>query len=340
VMVPYLVQAARRKPTPYTPVWLMRQAGRYLKEYRELRERHSFLELCKNKELIVEISLLPLKKFPLDGIIVFSDLLLSLEALGLNLVYPEEGGPKVLNPINSLEDVEKLSNFKVHETLAPLSEAIKTLRKEIPPQVALIGFVGAPFTLCCYAIEGRGSEGFLKTKRLMREAEEVFDKLMGKLTRVSKLFLEEQVKAGCDVVQVFDTWVGVLGPLDYERKILPYMKKLVEGVENVPIIHFSTSTCGFLELISEVGDVIGVDWRIEIGKAWERIGYRKAIQGNLDPSVLLAPKEVIKEQVKSILDSVSGRAGHIFNLGHGILPNTPEENVGFLVDLVHSLTGG
>jgi len=339
-MIPYLVQAARMEPTPYTPVWLMRQAGRYLKEYRELRERYSFIELCKNKELIVEISLLPLKKFSLDGVIVFSDLLLALEALGLKIVYPEEGGPKVINPINSPEDVEKLSDFKAYETLAPLTEAIRILKKEIPPQVALIGFVGAPFTLCCYAVEGKGSEGFLKTKRLMRESEEVFDKLMERLTQVSKLFLEEQVKAGCDLIQVFDTWVGVLGPLDYAKKVLPYMKKLVEGNEDVPIIHFSTSTSGFLELISQVGEVIGVDWRIDIGKAWERIGYSKAIQGNLDPSVLLASKEVIKEHVKGILNSVKQRAGHIFNLGHGILPHTPEENVGFLVDLVHSLTGG
>lgn len=336
---PPLLLAARKQPAPFTPVWLMRQAGRYLREYRRLRERYPFLTLCKDPELVVEVTLLPLKKFELDGAIVFSDLLLPLEGMGLKIAYPD-GGPRVLTPVRDEGDVENLSEERALEALQPVIEAIRVLRREVPADVALIGFAGGPFTMACYAIEGRGSKDFPETKAMMRRAPEVFDRLMGKLSGVIRRFLLDQAKAGCHIVQVFDSWAGSLSPLEYRRRVLPFVKEAIRGME-IPVIYFSTGTGGFIELIAEAGgEVIGLDWRVDIGEAWRRIGYRRAIQGNLDPSVLLAPRDVIEEEVREILRATSGHPGHIFNLGHGILPDTPEENVAFLVDLVHALTEG
>lgn len=334
-MRPYILAAARMEPTPYTPLWIMRQAGRYLREYRELRERHSFLDLCKNPALAAEATLLPLRKFPLDGAIIFSDLLLPLEAMGLEIAY-SEGGPRVLNPIGSVEDVRRLTT-EVREGLEPVLEAIGLVKGELRAGVALIGFAGGPFTLACYAIEGGGSTSFLRAKAMMREAPEAFDLLMEKLSLVVRDFLRWQLEAGCHLVQVFDSWAGVLSPSEYALRVLPHTKRATEGLPG-PVIHFSTGTGGYVELVARAGDVLGCDWRVMIGEAWRRIGYGKAIQGNLDPSVLLAPKEVIKREVEAILGQTRGRPGHIFNLGHGILPQTPEENVAFLVDLVHTLS--
>lgn len=335
-MKPYILSAARMEPTPYTPIWIMRQAGRYLPEYRRLREKHSFLDLCKNPALSAEATLLPLKKFALDGAIIFSDLLLPLEAMGFEVEYSEDRGPRILNPVRSPSDLQRLS-LEVREGLEPVLEAINLVRRELRPGVALIGFAGAPFTLACYAVEGGGSSSFLKAKALMREAPEVFDPLMEKISSVIRDFLKWQFEAGCHLVQLFDSWAGVLSPSEYSKRVLPYTRRVLEGLSG-PVIHFSTGTGGYIELLAEAGDVIGCDWRVPLGEAWRRMGYQKAIQGNLDPSILLAPREVIRREVEEILEQTKGRPGHIFNLGHGLLPQTPEGNVAFLVDLVHSLS--
>lgn len=333
---PILVKAALRRPVPYTPVWLMRQAGRYLKEYRNLRERYTFWELCKNPELIVEVTLLPIGKFSLDGAILFSDLLLPLVELGFE-VFMDDEGPKLVAPLRRIEELDKLEPKRLVERVSYLKEAVVVLKRELSPKVALIGFAGAPFTLACYLIEGRGGN-FLRVKEFMRKEPEAFATLMGKLSEIVSEFLRVQVEAGCDLVQVFDSWVGVLSPHEYINYVMPFSRKVLQGI-GVPVVHFSTCTAGYIELLAEAGgEVIGLDWRIDLAHAWRRLDYRKAIQGNLDPSVLLAPKEVIKKQTEQIINSTGGRPGHIFNLGHGILPQTPEDNVAFVVDLVHSLT--
>lgn len=333
---PILIKAALRRPVPYTPIWLMRQAGRYLKEYRNLRERYSFWELCKNPELIVEVTLLPIRKFNLDGAILFSDLLLPLVELGFEVLMDDEG-PKLSTPLKRFQELEKLEPRRLRERVGYLKEAVLALKRELSPEVALIGFAGAPFTLACYLIEGRGGS-FLKVKEFMRRERETFFTLMGKLTEVVSEFLKVQVEAGCDLVQVFDSWVGVLSPYEYAKYVMPFSRKVLKGI-GVPVVHFSTCTAGYIELVAEAGgEVIGLDWRIDLAQAWHRLGYQKAVQGNLDPSVLLAPKEVIKKETEQIISSVRGRPGHIFNLGHGVLPQTPEDNVAFVVDLVHSLT--
>jgi len=333
---PILVKAALKRPVPYTPVWLMRQAGRYLKEYRELRERYTFWELCKNPELIARITLLPIRKFNLDGAILFSDLLLPLVELGFE-VFMDDEGPKLLTPLQRPDELERLESRRLLERIGYLKEAVVALKQELSPKVALIGFAGAPFTLACYLIEGKGGS-FLKVKEFMRKQPKVFATLMEKLSEVVLEFLKVQVEAGCDLVQVFDSWAGVLSPYEYGRYVMPFSRKVLEGV-GVPVVHFSTCTAGYVELIAEAGgEVIGLDWRVDLAQAWQRLGYRKAIQGNLDPSVLLGPKEVIRRETEQILSSVRGRPGHIFNLGHGVLPQTPEDNVAYVVDLVHSLT--
>ncbi len=336
--LPPLVAACLRRPTPYTPVWLMRQAGRYLPEYRRLKGRYSFLEMCKTPELAAEITLLPVRKFDLDGAILFSDLLLPLEAMGLEIRYPQGGGPVVANPVRDRRSVEALEVDGALERLQPVLEAAEMVREALPPRVSLIGFAGAPFTLASYAVEGGGSRSYSLVKGFMYADPEGFGMLMERISRVIGAFLRAQASAGCQVLQLFDSWAGALSPADYRRYALPWTRRAIEGLE-VPLIHFSTGTGGFLELIASAGgEVIGVDWRIDLGEAWGRIGYERAIQGNLDPAALLAPREAIEEATKEILKRAGGRAGHIFNLGHGVLPDTPEANVGFLVDLVHRLT--
>lgn len=333
---PILVKAALRKPVSYTPVWLMRQAGRYLKDYRSIRERYAFWELCKNPELIVKVTLLPIKKFNLDGAILFSDLLLPLVELDFEILMDDEG-PRLSAPLRKIEELEKLEPRRLRERIVYLKAAVSALKRELPPKVALIGFAGAPFTLACYLIEGRGGN-FLRAKEFMRREPEAFATLMGKLTEVVCEFLKVQVEAGCDLVQVFDSWVGVLSPYEYANYVMPFSRKVLQGI-GVPVVHFSTCTAGYIELLAEAGgEVMGLDWRIDLAQAWRRLDYRTAVQGNLDPSVLLAPREVIRKETEHIIRSVEGRPGHIFNLGHGVLPQTPEDNVAFLVDLVHSLT--
>ena len=333
---PFLM-ACYRKPTAYTPIWLMRQAGRYMKEYRALRKRFSFLEMCKNPELASTVTLLPIEKFKLDAAIIFADILLPLEPMGIELEFTKKEGPIIRHPIREIKQIKTLRAIEPEEDLPFLLEAIRTVRKELNGKIPLIGFSGAPFTLASYIIEGGHSKDYILTKGLMYQDRTAWDDLMKKISEVVIRYLNAQIRAGVQAVQLFDTWAGCLSPNDYEKYVLPYAKKVIERVDrSVPLIHFATSSSAFLEQMKRAGgDVIGVDWRIDLGEAWARIGYNKAIQGNLDPVILLSSPALIEKEVKRILDGAGKRPGHIFNLGHGVLPETPADHVAFLVETVH-----
>ncbi|MGZ3539322.1 MAG: uroporphyrinogen decarboxylase [Thermodesulfobacteriota bacterium] len=333
---PFL-RACRREPTDYTPIWLMRQAGRYMKEYRALRKKYSFLEMCKNPELATKVTLQPIEKFKLDAAIIFSDILIPLEPMGVEFEFAKGEGPVFHHPLRQIKEVEKLRIFEPEEEISFLMKAIRIVRKELEGKIPLIGFSGAPFTLASYIVEGGHSKNYILTKSLMYENRPTWDALMEKLSEMLIRYLNAQIRAGVKALQIFDSWVGCLSPHDYREYVLPYSKKIIEGIDkSVPVIHFATSHSTLFGLMKRAGgDVIGVDWRVDIDEAWGRIGYDVAIQGNLDPVALLAPVDLIEKEVKRILDGVKGRPGHIFNLGHGILPNTPVENVSALVDLVH-----
>ncbi|MCX8117943.1 MAG: uroporphyrinogen decarboxylase [Desulfobacterota bacterium] len=333
---PFLL-ACHRKPTPYTPVWLMRQAGRYLKEYRNLRKKFSFLEMCQTPEIAAEVTLQPVKRFRLDAAIIFSDILIPLAPMGAGFEFAKGEGPVFRHPIREMKDVERLKIIDPEEAVPFLFEAIRLVRKELDGKIPLIGFSGAPFTLASYLIEGGHSREYIRTKTMMYRSPQVWDLLMKKLSTVLIRYLKAQIRAGAQALQVFDSWVGCLSPEDYGEFVFPYSKKVLESVgKEVPVIHFGTSTSGLLPLMKKAGgDVIGVDWRVGLGEAWAQVGYDVGIQGNLDPVALFGPLSLIRKEVKRILRQADGRPGHIFNLGHGILPETPVENVSALVDMVH-----
>ena len=333
---PFLM-ACYRQPTKYTPIWFMRQAGRYMKEYRALRKKYSFLEMCKNPELAAKVTLLPIERFKLDAAIIFSDILIPLEPMGVEFEFAKGEGPVFHHPLREKKDVEKLRIIEPEEEIPFLLKAIQIVRKELEGKIPLIGFCGAPFTLASYIIEGGHSKNYILTKSLMYQDRPTWDVLMGKISEMLIRYLNAQIRSGVQAVQVFDSWVGCLSPADYEEYVLPYSKKVIEGVDkSIPVIHFATSSSTLLKLMKRAGgDVIGVDWRVDIREAWARIGYDVAIQGNLDPVILFGPLDLIKKEVKRILDGTEGRPGHIFNLGHGILPNTPVDHVAFLVETVH-----
>jgi uroporphyrinogen decarboxylase len=333
---PFLL-ACRREPTPYTPIWLMRQAGRYQKEYRALRRKYSFLEMCKTPELAAQVTLLPVEQFKVDAAIIFSDILIPLEPMGIELEFAANEGPVFRHPIREMKQVKDLRVFEPEEEIPFLTDAIRMVRRELEGKLPLIGFSGAPFTLASYVIEGGHSKNYLLTKGMMYQNRPAWDGLMDKLSEVLIRYLNSQIRAGAQVVQIFDSWVGCLSPQDYERYVLPYSKKVIDGVnQSVPVIHFATSSSTLLEGMKRAGgNVIGVDWRVDLAEAWARLGYDVAIQGNLDPVVLLGPLELIEREAKRILDKAEGRLGHIFNLGHGILPNTPVDHVARLIDAVH-----
>jgi len=336
VQYPFL-RACHRRPTPYTPIWLMRQAGRYMKEYRHLRKRFSFLEMCKNPELAAEVTLQPLKHLHLDAAIIFSDILIPLAPMGVDFEFAKGEGPVFHHPLRTKRDVERLKVIEPEQEVPFLIEAIRIVRKELEGKTPLIGFSGAPFTLASYMIEGGHSNNFILTKSLMYQDRPTWVKLMEKLSKVLVRYLNAQIRAGVEAIQIFDSWVGCLSPTDYEEYVLPFSKRVFDGLEqNVPVIHFGTSTSTLLPLMKRAGgDVIGVDWRVDLGEAWKRIGYDVGIQGNLDPLVLMGPITLIRKEVKRILRLANGRPGHIFNLGHGILPETPVEHVTALVEMVH-----
>jgi len=334
------LKACRREPVDCTPVWFMRQAGRYMQEYQAIRAKHSILEVCKTPELAAQVTLQPIDRFPLDAAIIFADILLPLEPMGLSLTFTEGEGPVIKNPVRDRAAVERLKMIDGDE-LRYVEEAIRQARKALTEKVPLIGFAGAPFTLASYAIEGGGSKSFLTTKQFMYREPEAWHTLMDKLARVVTGYLRRQIHAGAQAVQLFDSWVGCLSPGDYAEYVLPHVQLIFEGLkrEDVPTIHFGTSTAGLLTLMKEAGGtVIGVDWRVHLDEAWAEVGHDVAVQGNLDPVVLFAPLHEIERRVEDILRRAAGRPGHIFNLGHGILPNTPVESVAATAELVHKLS--
>ena len=333
---PFLL-ACRRKSAPYTPIWLMRQAGRYMKEYRALRKKYSFLEMCKNPELATEVTLLPIQRFKLDAAIIFSDILIPLEPMGVEFEFTKGEGPIFHHPIREIEEIEKLRIIEPEEEISFLMRAIQMVRKELEGKIPLIGFSGAPFTLASYIIEGGHSKNYTLTKGLMYQNRPAWKALMEKISEVLVRYLNAQIRAGVQALQFFDSWVGCLSPNDYEEYVLPYSKKVIDGVaKSVPLVHFATTSSTLLERMKQAGgDVIGVDWRVNLGEAWARLGYDVAIQGNLDPVILLGSVNLIEKEVKRILNEAGSRPGHIFNLGHGILPNTPIDKVIVLVEAVH-----
>jgi uroporphyrinogen decarboxylase len=316
----------------------MRQAGRYMAEYRALRERHSLLEICRTPDLATEVTLQPIRRIEVDAAILFSDLLLPLEPMGLPFDFVKGEGPQIEQPITSSEDIDRLRLFEPREALSHVLEAIVQVQDELHGRVPLIGFSGAPFTLASYAIEGGHSSNFAKTKALMYGHPDAWHRLCDKLATVVGDYLSAQIDAGVDAVQLFDSWVGALSPADYREFALPHTRRIFQAIEGrVPTIHFGTGTATTLDLLREAGgDVIGADWRIPIDAAWERIGFDRAIQGNLDPTLLLGPMQRMFAQAEDILERINSRPGHIFNLGHGLLPSTPVEHVQRLAQYVHS----
>jgi uroporphyrinogen decarboxylase len=334
------MKACRREPTPWTPIWLMRQAGRYMPEYRAVRASMSFLDLCKNPKLCSEVMCTAVEKLGVDAAIIFSDLLPILEPMGMDLEFSPGDGPKIENPVREAGDVDRIVELENVDALGFVVETVAQTRLDLPEEIPLIGFAGAPFTLASYAIEGGASRSFLHTKTLMYREPSAWHELMERLSRSIILYLNAQIKAGAQAVQLFDSWVGCLGPEDYRTFVLPHVRTIVDGIEpSAPLIHFATGNPALLEPMAEAGgDVIGFDWRISLGEGWQRVGFDRGVQGNLDPLVLLADRETIRARTTAILSDADSRPGHIFNLGHGVMPQTPVDNVRFLVDLVHELT--
>jgi uroporphyrinogen decarboxylase len=332
------LKACRREPVDATPVWFMRQAGRYMAEYRALRERHTLLEICRQPDLATEVTLQPVRRIDVDAAIIFSDLLLPLEPMGLPFDFVKGEGPQIDRPISSAADIDRLRTFEPREALSHVLDAIRQVQRELDGRVPLIGFAGAPFTLASYAIEGGHSNNFAKTKSLMYGDPDAWHRLCARLADIVADYLKAQIEAGVDAVQVFDSWVGTLNAEDYREFALPHTKRIFDAVSGlVPSIHFGTGTATILEHMREAGgDVIGADWRIKIDEAWDRIGHDRAVQGNLDPTLLLGPMSRMLREADDILTRVGSRPGHIFNLGHGILPSTPVEHVQVLAQHVHS----
>jgi uroporphyrinogen decarboxylase len=336
---PFL-RACRRQPTPFTPIWLMRQAGRYMAEYREVRARFSFLELCHHPQAAAEVTVTAVERLGVDAAIIFADILLLLEPLGVGLSFAAGDGPTLARPLRTPADLDRLQRYDVDDALAYVGEAVRAARAGLAGRVPLIGFAGAPFTLASYLIEGGGSRNYVHTKSFMYHHPAAWHALLDRLAQLINPYLRMQIAAGADALQVFDSWVGCLSPDDYREYVLPHSKRALEGLSALaPLIHFGTGTNGLFPLLREAGgDVIGVDWRIDLDTAWQSIGHDRAVQGNLDPVALFASPADIRRRAAAILQRAGGRPGHIFNLGHGILPQTPVDHVRALVDAVHELS--
>ncbi len=335
-----LMKACRREPTARTPIWLMRQAGRFMKEYRELRAKVPFLKLCKDPDLVAEVTVMAAQKLKVDAAIIFADLLLIVEPLGFALEYDKGEGPVVTPVVRESPDVGRLLRTAPADSLEYVFEAIRKARAALPARLPLIGFAGAPFTLASYLIEGGASKTFRYTKTLMYRDAGAWRDLMTQLGDRLAEYVNGQIRAGADAVQIFDSWVGCLGPEDYREYVLPYSRRMFEQIQpGAPLIHFGLGTGPFLEDLRRAGgDVIGLDFRVELDEAWRRVGYDVGVQGNLDPTVLFGDRAFLRQRVQRILAQANGRPGHIFNLGHGVLPDTPEENVLALVEMVHELS--
>lgn len=311
-----------------------------MREYREVRARTSFLELCKTPSLAAEVTVTAVERLGVDAAIIFADILLILEPMGIDLEFAHGEGPVIHNPVRNAADVDRLREVDDVSALDFVYEAIRQTRRALKPDIPLIGFCGAPFTLASYMIEGGGSKNYIQTKRLMYDDAGAWHAMMALISRALPKYLNAQIEAGAQAVQLFDSWVGCLSPDDYREFVLPHTRNVIRNVvPGVPVIHFGTGTATLLELMREAGgDVIGLDWRVRLDEGWQRVGQDVAIMGNLDPVVLFAKQDVLRAQAKRILDQAEGRAGHIFNLGHGILPETPVENVIALVEMVHEMS--
>jgi len=332
------LRVCRGEEVEYTPVWLMRQAGRYLPQYQAVRANVDFLTLCKTPKLAAEVTLQPVDILGVDAAILFSDILIPVEAMGLRLAFSEKQGPVISEPVRNRSAVDRLIIPDAEEDMPFVPETIRILRKELENKVPLIGFSGAPFTLATYVIEGGTSKNFLHTKKMMFQHTGVFSYLMEKLTVTVISYLSAQIKAGAQVIQLFDTWAGVLSPVEYKEFVLPYVKKAISELRKygVPIIYFTNECAGILKEVRKSGaDVIGFDWRIDISDAIKKVGKNVVVQGNLDPCELFLSKEKLEDRVKDILWKGESAKGHIFNLGHGVLPETPVESVMALVEAVH-----
>jgi len=332
------LRACRCEPVDRTPIWIMRQAGRYLPEYRAVREKHSMIDTIRTPELAVQVTLQPLQRFELDAAIIFADILPLLMAAGIDLEYAAGEGPLIHNPLRTPADVAALRVPPAEEGVPFTLEAIRLVRRELEGKTPLIGFSGAPFTLAAYAIEGGSSRDYKRTKQFMYGQPAAWQDLMGKLAQLAGDYLAAQVQAGAQAVQLFDSWAGALSPADYRAYVLPYTQRAIAiaASAGAPVINFSTGTGGMVEVLRQAGgDVIGIDWRVDLDVAWERIGHDVALQGNLDPIALLGPAPEMCERAGDVLRRAGGRPGHIFNLGHGVLPETPPENVQALVEFVH-----
>ena len=341
---PRFLRACRRQPVDCTPVWFMRQAGRYMPEYRAIRERYTLLEICARPEVATEVVLQPIRAFDLDAAILFADILLPLVPMGIDLEFSAGEGPVIHNPVRTPADVRALRPVEPRESLASVLETVRLVRAELGGKIPLIGFAGGPFTLASYLVEGGPSKNYIRTKTLMYDDPSSWQSLMDKLATVVADYLCAQVDSGAQAVQLFDSWVGALSPQDYREYVLPYSEMIFRRIRErfgsqVPAIHFGTGTASLLPLMKAAGgDVIGVDWRTPLDQAWQDLGPEVALQGNLDPVALFASQPALERAVCGVLDQAAGRPGHIFNLGHGILPETPVENVRYVVDRVHELT--
>ena len=334
------LDACRRRPAPFTPIWLMRQAGRYMPEYRAMRERHGFLELCKNPQAAAEVTLQPVERLGVDAAILFADILLVLEPLGVGLEFTKGEGPHIKRPVRGAADVARLARVDVAAAVGFVFETVRLARKALGDRVPLIGFAGAPFTLASYLIEGGASREFLLTKRFMRAERDAWHAMLGRLAGITADYLNGQIAAGAQAVQLFDSWVGTLSPADYREFVLPHSRAVIQRLTpGIPVIHFGVGTATLLPLMKEAGgDVIGLDWRVELAPAWERLGYDVAVQGNLDPAVLLSSSGEIRCAAKAILDAAARRPGHVFNLGHGVLPETDADTLQRLTAFVKART--
>jgi uroporphyrinogen decarboxylase len=335
---PLLVRACRLEPVERTPVWFMRQAGRSLPGYREIRKRYSLFEVCRQPELCAEVTLEPVRVHGVDAAVMFADIMLPVLGMGVDVDLVEGVGPVIERTIETMADVERLRVPEPEQAVPFVLEAARLVRGELEPERALVGFCGGPFTVAGYLVEGKPTREFVRTKRCMYGAPEVWHALLEKLTETSIRYLRAKVEAGADVVQLFDSWVGTLSRDDYLEFVAPYSARILAAVD-VPTIHFGTGTAHLLEEMTEAGgDVIGLDWRVDLGEAWERVGHDRGVQGNLDPALLLGPFERVQRAAIGILEAAGGRPGHVFNLGHGVLPDTDPADLGRLVEVVHERT--
>lgn len=335
------LKACRGEAVPYTPIWLMRQAGRYMRQYQEIREKMDFLTLCKTPELAARVTLQPVDILGVDAAILFSDILTLVEAMGLELTFAQNEGPVIGNPVRNFESFHALIVPEPEESLGYVMETIRLLRPQLNGRVPLIGFSGAPFTLATYMIEGGSSKQFIETKTMMYQEPELFKALMNKIALSVTLYLEAQIRAGAQAVQLFDTWAGVLSPFDYSIFVFPHVKSIIDSLKklDVPVIYFLNNCSGLLDQVRTCGaDILSFDWRISLSDAINRVGQSFVVQGNLDPCTLFGPVSFMENHVRQILRCGEQAKGHIFNLGHGILPQTPVDHVKALVDMVHRIS--